>query len=139
MVSNAAAAPVGLRRCCSQFCRVLTLTPIMAANMDCDSPVFSRTALTSGSATVKTRDGWISPLAIATASFMLSCNCSNSSLSMTFQLLDQCPEYRDLFRFKTFFLCLGVYQQHVCFILRILPVVDKPCAATFPLAWQSKA
>ena len=42
MLKSAAAGPVGRRLSCSQFCSVLTLTPIKCANSDCERLVRSR-------------------------------------------------------------------------------------------------
>ena len=49
ILSNALAGPVGLVRCCSQFCNVRKFTPISLANWLCATSAASRMLRTSGS------------------------------------------------------------------------------------------
>lgn len=69
MRNKATAGPVGRRRACSQFCRVLTLTPSKLANSDCDKLLRSRISCT---------------------------NCSNSCFFTTKLLSDNLDELRNL-------------------------------------------
>src|SRR5258708_25186015 len=98
MIRNSAAAgPAGLRRSCSQFCSVFTLTPVKRANSDWDSPVRSRIARTLEEPTKNRREGFF-PRRIAPPSRTLLKSSSNIFVFIAEFLLDRLGQLRDLFR-----------------------------------------
>ena len=72
MVSKTLAGPVGVRRPCSQFWTVLTLTPISEAKFPCERERFSRIPRTSWRSTTKRREGSFVPLSMSRPSRTLS-------------------------------------------------------------------
>ena len=83
-LSKARAEPCGLRRPCSQFCNVATLTPIMRANSDCDLSSRRRIARTSTDAHSVTRPGLSFPRRILPACRTPQADCRSPVLSSEF-------------------------------------------------------
>src|SRR5438552_3835743 len=77
ILNSVAAGPVGRRRFCSQFCKVLTLTPIKRANSDCERLVCLRIARIPEGPTSNRREGFFLPRRIAPPSRTLSSSSSN--------------------------------------------------------------
>ena len=85
--SNIRAGPSGLRRPCSQLRSVAVLIPMRIANLSCERPYCSRIFLTSDSAKVKVRAGFIVRFIIAPPCFTLLRSSSKSSFFIGILLL----------------------------------------------------
>jgi hypothetical protein len=136
---SAAAGPVGLQRCCSQFCRVRTLTCIKRANSLWLSPMRSRTRLTSGASTLNRREGRALPLAMAAASLRLVTRSANSFFSIS-QLLHQATQSHRLGGGQRVLSRLRVGEQHQDSAVLPDPIMDDPDAAALaaPLGCPSQ-
>ncbi len=121
--SNTAAGPVGRRRSCSQFCSVLTLTPINRAKADCDKLVRSRIARTPVASTTKDRDGSFSPRKIAPPSSMLPNSSSNNLASISKLLFHRFRKSCRLIRREIRDRILGVGQQQQNLVALHCPLV----------------
>lgn len=122
---RALAGPVGCLRCCSQFCKVRTLTRIIDASSFCDRFALSRMPFTSTDSTWKTRFGFASPLEIATASLTLSTSSENIWSSIL-HLLQQCAQNPLLIYRQVNLAIFGIDRHEKNHEIGILPVVDHP-------------
>src|SRR5437016_14075073 len=114
--NSVAAGPVGRRRSCSQFCRVLTLTPIKRANSDCERLVRSRVARIPEGPTSNRRGGWFWPRRRAPPSRTLSSSASNIFGFIPEFLLGYPTELRYLLRNqlsrRALRVCIAQQNQH---------------------------
>ena len=123
-INNVRAAPDGARRPCSQSCSVRTETPSSAANLDWESPVFSRMLATSGRRTMRPASPRLNSRSPSRISRPILC--------FALAILHFLPNLSEYVRRNVLRDVLRVHRQHPDDAVRVLHVVDDALPTALP-------